>query len=201
MKNILKKLFILFIIILSLLFLYLKYGGYIWMDQEERDQIVIQIKQSPELPDQFYQIYNSIYPQSLNQSVLDYLIERESDNLLSKQLNSNINIFLEVVAIANLQTRFRVSRFQEASYLENFVTPKECLNFWSSKVYFKDGVVGIKNGCTYLFNKNLEDLTDDELIELIVVMQNSLFYNKKKRPDVVERKIKNIKEKIHYAGK
>lgn len=46
--------------------MYLPFGGYMLIDKKETAEFVTRIQSSPELPKQFYQMYNLMYSHSLD---------------------------------------------------------------------------------------------------------------------------------------
>lgn len=195
MKKILKRFIIFFVVIIFLCFLYLKYGGYLWMDKDSRLYAIMRIKDSPSLPDRFYDLYNMIYSNTLNKSQ----VRLEFDRLALKKRAENP--CLTVAYSLNCQTYIRKSVQAHALFLENFVNQKECLNFHASRVLFQPNVVGIDSASSYFYQKELKNLTDDQMIELIVIMENPSYYNPKRRPQVIKDKVKIIKKQIEYASK
>ncbi|MFV0535853.1 MAG: hypothetical protein ACK5M3_00610 [Dysgonomonas sp.] len=63
------------------LFSYVKFGGYLIIDKTIKNDFFADINNSPQLPERFYQIYDEIYPKSLNPIFWSHLlIHRDSSD-------------------------------------------------------------------------------------------------------------------------
>lgn len=182
------------IIFILIIFTYVYYIPYLTTEKSERTRIESIIGSTPELPIRFYEIYNTIYPKSLDQGQLFYLVGREFNN------RSECPCRLAASATEWISS-YRLSLPQKTFFIESFASQKECLNYFASITYFGNDIRGIKNASLAMFNKNIEDLNDKEYIEIILVMKNPSLYNKKRHPEFVTKRIDEIIKKIGYASK
>ncbi len=149
-------------IIISI-FLYFKLIGFIVYDKTIRNEFVNEIKSSPVLPERFYVIYNKIYPQSINGNQWIYLIRR---TLFKKGNNECPCRLASFESKRPWHENTNVSLY--TSHIENFVSQKECLNYYANQK-------NINQISEKLFNKGLFALNDNEIIELILVMEHPSF--------------------------
>ena len=80
--------------------------------------------------------------------------------------------------------------------LDNKIGSKKCLEYYLNNIDFTNHVIGVKNASRVFYNKELEKLSDIEMIELSMISRNPSFYNKKKRPDVVKRRLNELLKRI-----
>lgn len=180
-----------FIIILSA-YLYAFKLPYFTIEKEDRVAIENSIKSSPELPNRFYEIYNIIYPRSLEQGQLNFLLDRSFKNI-KEQSECPCRL-----AAYNNQwvSRYRISLPQMTFFIEDFASQTECLNYYASKFHFNKDIIGINKASLALYNKEINDLYDREYIELILMMENSYFYNKTRHNKIIKERINNYLNKI-----
>ena len=77
--------------------------------------------------------------------------------------------------------------------LDKDVSPKKCLDFYLSRFDFLYSTIGIQNASKFYYQKDLEQLSDDEMFELSVMTLNPAFYNKIRRPDILKEKVEKVK--------
>lgn len=83
-----------------------------------------------------------------------------------------------------------------AFWLESQSLQKECLTYYLADVdllYTK----GAFQASEYYFDKSIDNLSDYELLELIVMIENLSRYNKKRNADKLSEKVNNILNRIN----
>lgn len=184
-KKLLLILIIITFIIILPIYIYVFKLPYFTIKEEERKYIENLIKTSPELPDRFYEIYDIIYPKSLKQEQLNYLIDRSFNNI-----KEQVECPCRLAAYNNQWvSRYRLSLPQMTFFIEGFASQKECLNYYASKFQFSKDIIGIKDVSIILYGKEINTLNDREYIELILIMENRHFYNKTRHHEIIEEKI------------
>lgn len=83
-----------------------------------------------------------------------------------------------------------------ARYLDENYGNKKCLDIYLNRFDFVNGQIGIINAAFYYFNKNLSELTDEELATLIVMVKNPSLYNPKLYPDRASNEAKTLLTKL-----
>ncbi len=79
--------------------------------------------------------------------------------------------------------------------LDKDVSPKKCLDFYLSKFDFLYNTRGIEEASTFYYQKDLEQLNDDEMLELAIMTLNPAVFNKLQHPENLQKKVTEIKEK------
>jgi hypothetical protein len=169
------------------LYIYLTKSVYWEIDKKDRIEIVSAIKSASVLPDRFYYIYNKIYPNSLEKRQLYYFFNRDDGKAECPcRLAGYKASVVYDIHLANL-----------VFWLENEVSQNECLNYFAAEVDLLDNTIGVLRASGYYFNKKLEDLTDYEFIELIVMIENPSLYNKKRNADRLKNRVTEIITRIN----
>lgn len=168
------------VIIIAVPILYYNYWGYTIMDKDERQSFVEKIKNTPILPDKFYDIYNSLYTDALNKNYWQYMFSLDK----RFQCPCREAVFIGVYP---QYTGFDLNLIIPT--IEKNVSQKECLNFYLSEFDFTDGNIGVQNTARYYFDKDLEELNDSEIIELYIRMENPSRYRSEKNSRILEEKV------------
>ncbi len=162
-----------------------KFGGYYIVNECERETFIHEIKYSPQLPERFYEIYNKIYPRSLEINSWKYLVNHELRIVKDAKCPCR-----EAVYYGWYPYYYGMDINMIISTIEDNVTQKQCLNYYANKSDFHSGFTGLHDASECYFNKKIVDLNDNEFIELIVRMENAIFYNKK--PELLAIRINQI---------
>ncbi|MDU1890262.1 MAG: hypothetical protein E6767_06190 [Dysgonomonas sp.] len=164
-------------------FSYLKLGGYFLINKADRKHIINEIENAPELPKHFYEIYSVMYPQSLEINSWRHTLNRE--------LNSSYSLCpCRETAFENFYGLFvdATDMMLITSMLENSVTQIECLNFYINSQEKK---------AESLLDKEIENMNNEEIVELLLALENPSFYNKKRHPERVQNKVNEIINKLN----
>lgn len=173
-------------------FLFLRFGGYLFIDKADREHFVNEMKNSPPLPERFYEIYDIIYPDALGSSTLgSYFYNQLSDGF-------NRECPCAEATYSGIYGRYLGAGLRLISFtLDDDVSQRECLNFYTAKIDFLHGNKGIEKLSKSYFDKDVYSLNDREIIEVIVTMKNPNLYNRKRRPERVEAAVNQIFEKLN----
>jgi hypothetical protein len=192
-KKILLTIYVTLIILIIGLFSFIKFGGYFLINKADREAYITEIKNSPELPDRFYEIYNVVFPDALETGSWKYLFNREFgktyNNCPCREATYTgwylRHIGFDMTLLTNMT--------------ENHASQKECLNYFTAKTEFPNKIIGIQDASIHFFNKSVSQLNDPELAELVLMMQNPYFYNKKQRPEITQARVDYILRKLHNS--
>lgn len=168
-KKILLIIFIIPITIIIGIFYFVKFGGYFILNNAETGTYIDDIKNSPELPNRFYEIYNIIYPDALDNNGWEHLLDRTLDNRIAACPCE------EAVYTSWYPLHTKVSEIiLLTSLTEDYASQKECLKYYTSKFVFPNKIVGIRNASVQYFHKQIYFLSDSEFIKLILMMKKPL---------------------------
>lgn len=179
---------LLLVIIGSVLFI--RFGGYLIIDKSEKEHLVNEIKNAPQLPDRFYEIYDMVYPNALEKSTfLSYFYKGRQNNQKCP---------CGEAAYFGMYGKYFGIKLRLLSFiLDDYVTQKECLNFYTTKIDFLHGNIGMENFSESYFNKDIYSLNDKEIVEIIIIMKNPSLYSRKRNPERLDLEINRILEEIN----
>ncbi len=165
--------FELFLIVVLFLGLYVFYGGYLVTTRGERSDLFKEIKASPQLPENVINMYED----NLGRCPCRRAAVHYNQNRRYRWVDDILLLWM---------------------ILERNVSDKECLNYYLKDFDFANGIFGIQEASRYYYNKDLINLNNDELLELIVILENPVFYNKEKqnRVENLNKRVEQFKKKL-----
>ncbi len=185
MKKLIKIFLIVVITFCLIIAITLKFGAYLFVDSGLKNDLISVIEESEDLPDRFYDLYELAYPNSINNhSHLSLFF----NNLLGKRKNDCPCGQVAYMSPYNYGWQKVLFTF----HLEGYVSQKQCLNLLVNKMDFLYGNLGINSASSFYYNKKLKDLSSNEMLELILMMDNPSFYNKLKRPEMLKKKVDEL---------
>lgn len=162
----------------------MKYGAYFLIEKSHREQFISDIKNSPQLPERFYVIYETMYPDSLSPDTWMHFFNHGADS------NGQTYCACREAFYVGLYPLYvsSIDAMLITNYIEQNVSQRECLNYYVKKSawWFKPSPL-----------LNVNTLTDTEIIELFLRFENSSFYNKDRFPDRVQSKVNEILNKLN----
>lgn len=192
LKKLARYCLLIIITFVLLVFCYLRFGGYIFTTKEVREQLFKDRRSAPQLPDNFLQVYKTVYPKALENNGWHYLFS----NIVShKQIESpSVEI-----AILYGQTRMHGSFCYFVQYnfmIQDNITQEQCLNKILQIKDFRNDISGIEEASKRYFNKSLKKLNDTEILEIITRIKNPHLYNKQKRAKLFEDRFNMLKNQF-----
>jgi len=82
--------------------------------------------------------------------------------------------------------------------IERKVSQRECLNFIFENFNYIYNIEGVDEASQFYFNKTVNELSDDELIGLIIMQKNPSLYNPKKKrlKENFDKKVNEVKKEL-----
>ena len=175
---------ILIIFILLGLYIWLKQRVYNVVDKEIYNHLVENIRVSEDLPERFYEIYGQVTEFDENSTTNKFIFFRllQGDSKPCPCVNASYGVVFNTI-----------DTWSVGISLDKDVLPKKCLDFYLSRLGFPYSIIGIQNASQFYYKKDLEELSDNEMLELSVMTINSFFYNKIRNPDRLKEEVEKIK--------
>jgi hypothetical protein len=170
---------------------YFEIGGYFLLG-EDREVIGKEIREAPALPYNFLKMYTAVYPDALSTGLWSHI---GSEIVYGRHYDCPCRD----AAYPYIATRGAGDFYESAIItfqVEDMATQQECLEFVLKHMDFSNGIIGIENAAKYYYNKNLDEIYEDEALELVVIARNPGLYNKKRRPELVKQEAEELKQKL-----
>ena len=193
----LKSIVILLMIVLLAGYLFFRFGGYIFIKSDIKNNIVSNIQNSEQLPAELLEMYNQVYDKPLENSYLRYILNsfgNKSDNTCT----CKESVLLHQ---ADLPDNNNIYKILLISYLEDFVSPKECLQFNFHYGFHIKDCEGINEISKFYYNLDISELDKNQMLELIVMYKNPAYFDKNRRPEILKKQVDKLKERIYYENR
>lgn len=202
LNNFLKKLIlystIIFVALSICFYIFIENGAKYYFSEVDRTEFVQKIKNAPELPENFVEFYNVIYPKNLSNSTWKTVF----NNLVFQDFKEKKECLSLSLAIRFCVPFYRsyhsynvVHPLMMSRYLEKNVTQIECLNYNFNNFNFRYNRLGIESVSQNLFKKPLKNLKPIEMAEIIALMDSPTRYDRFRNPEKAKQRTNYILDK------
>ena len=169
------------VIFITGLFFFFHFRGFFIIDKSEREKFISEIKNSPQLPEKFYTIYNIIHPHSLE--------PKSWMHFINHQAGENRYCACRELVYAGLYPFYTKAWdiIPIITMVEKYATQEECLNYYIHKKIEGENID----------IQNINELGDSEIAELILLIDNPSYYNKMRYPERVHNRVSEILNKLN----
>ncbi len=167
---------------------------------QQLEEIVATIKAAEPLPEDFYTLFETVYPGSLEHSTIVLLLQsayrKDYPFILSRMA-------LRFRALSNKQITkqgfFNV--YSLAFNIDGKVNNRQYLNHIMANYDFCNNNRNIEQACQSYFGKPLKHLDRRQMLSIIVMVDNPSRYNPKRRPELLNKKVNEIIAQIDNRNK
>jgi len=189
--KIFKKLFLFSTLLLIAFYLFLLNSYKFVYTEDEVNSFANEINNSPNLPNEFYELYNKEFDNSLEKSTIKYLTK----SIYKLDLNRPVSIWTaKIFQIKNNKAttfdKFFKLENSLAIKIESLTNSKQQLNWLMENCEFGYNQIGIQNASKFFFKKELKQLNKTEIATLVVMTRNPNLYNPLRRPEKVNDKVR-----------
>lgn len=183
------------------------FGFYFWLnhrldkviDRRTYDYLVETIKTSQDLPDKFYEIYGQVTEYDEKSTLNKFLFYKIAALLSFDHLRRVKNSCPCIEANYGIESN-TFDTWTVGLALDKDVSPKKCLDFYLSEFDFLFSVKGIQNASRFYYHKELNQLSDNEMLELSVMTLNPSYFNKVRKPEKLKLKVLEIKNRMKITN-
>lgn len=158
------------VIISVFLYFNFKYDQYVDIDLFEN--IISEVKSAEDLPDLFYEEYEKEFPENLNRNFIQSIFRNQNSE--SRKLTDNIYPFL-----INKPNRreYHINTLITIHKIEKQTNQKQCLNWRAKNFDFLYGANGINVASQTYYEKELDELSQEEMRTLVKMLENPMVHN------------------------
>jgi len=179
-------------------------GLYVWLNQridtviekETYNHLVEAINASNVLPDRFYEIYGQVTEFDEKSTTNTYIFNGFLNTRNHHKKNPCPCADASYKFLRNATADYGLSGINTITIglaLDKDASPKKCLDFYLSQFDFLYSTIGIQNASQLYYQKDLEQLSDDEMLELSIMTLNPKFYDKIREPENLKNKVEEVK--------
>ena len=173
------------------MFIWHKYAWIKYLDKKEIIELSEKINNSQKLPFRFYEIYDKLYPNQRHVKFTKTYFYGGFAYLIYSPLPEKFISPTEYLGKRTYMINSKKVRVGNKSTLpiyfsfalDRYTTPEKCFDYYVNNFDFLYNSIGLEKASLTYFNKNTNNLTDLEIIGLIVLLENSALYNPRRRPD------------------
>lgn len=209
------KYFILSAIILTIIEIGLAYWlvssrWHLLLTNEEMMEYAQRVKEAPPMPENFMQVYTAIFPNHVNTTLTQQVFVNYGSRFLFRhtELDEKPHCMCDMIydiakkkhqELEDVEWDGRLQDLEFGFGIEKYATPEECFNYvMQHRVPELLGQLSNKQ-YAHLKQKNIEEMNEDELLELILLLKSRSRYSRHKNPHKFEKALSNYKEKLHQV--
>ena len=160
--------------------------------REEVIQATYEINESFDLPKIFTSTYDSIYPKIREKefSITRTLLGQNLPATLVARVPSN-SFSLKKTPWSHALTDIYLS-----AAISEYCTPEKCFDYFTSHFDFLHGQIGIDSATHFYYNKDINELSNREIVGLIAMLENPVLFNpflNRKNYEKKVNKLMNVK--------
>ena len=179
--------------------------------ENEMEEFARDLKESEPLPENFLRIYQALFPKHVNATMSELLFNNYAYRFILRDTDydSRPHCFCDLIydiqvlhnkKLENIEWPGRLKDLEYGFGLEKFTTPERCFTY-----FMNEHIATLKrklNPTMYpdLVNKRVADMTDDEILQFIVIMKDSEKYDRYQNPDLFDKHYQQYKHKLESAG-
>ena len=179
------------------------FGFYFWLnhridkviDRKTYNYLVETIKTSKDLPNKFYNVYGQVTEYDEKSTTNKFLFYKTVALLSFDNLRKTKNPCPCIDANYGIESN-TFDTWTVGLALDRDVSPKKCLDFYLSNFDFLFSVKGIQNASRFYYHKELDKLSDKEMLELSIMTINPTSFNKVRQPERLKLKVLEIKNRM-----
>ncbi|MFC3158655.1 Transglycosylase [Chryseobacterium arachidis] len=168
--------------------LYCEFGGKFILNDSDKQMIAYEIRSSEEIPDNFTNFYNTIYPNSLSENSWNYIFSALIDQKAPRKECHCNQMAYRFFPILEINHKKGIDQFLTARFIENKFSQKECLQFNFNHFDFLENRKGLTKISKSLFNKEIKDLQPLEMAEILALYENPVRNNRNRNPENAKKR-------------
>ncbi len=184
----------------------------LYVTNEQMARFALQIEQVSPMPDNFKRVYTSIFPRHVNATMTEQLFLNYVYRFVFRHatFDSKPHCYCDMVydllrreneELHEIHWGGRLEEIEFGFGMENFSAPKNCFDYSMNRRIMELRKVIHPELYHYLVNADVSKMTDDEIIELIILLKSRNEFNKQRRPEVFYKLFEQYKEKLAQADK
>ncbi len=177
---------------ISYFFIYNYYKNFV--SEAELRNIILKINSTEIISSEFIEVYSKVNNYDVTYSTNNFLFSLPYNKLIGNY-SEKCPCFDANYGLLVYNTLERISL---GIQLDKKNGSKKCLEYYLNNIEFPNNVIGVNVASRVIYNKDLQELNNVEMIELSMISRNPSLYNKKKRPDLVKTRLNELLKRIDY---
>jgi hypothetical protein len=183
----------------------------LYISNEQMARFALEIDQIDPMPENFKRVYTAIFPRHVNATMTEQLFLNYVYRFAFRHatFDSKPHCYCDMVfdvlkkenkELRNIRWDGRLEEIEFGFGLENFSSPQKCFDYAMRKRLEELKKLLHPELYKYLVNADVSKMTDDQLIELIILLKSRSEFNKEQRPDLFYKFFEEHKESLRKAS-
>lgn len=183
----------------------------LYVTNEQMARFALQIEDVTPMPENFKRVYTAIFPRHVNGTMTEQLFLNYIYRFAFRHatFDSKPHCYCDMVydvlrkendELKDIQWGGRLEELEFGFGMENFSEPEKCFDYAMRKHLEELRRLLHPELYHYLVTADIEKMSDDELIELIILLKSRSEFNKERRPEIFNKLFEDYKEKLRAAS-
>jgi hypothetical protein len=183
----------------------------LYVSNEQMARFALEIDQVEPMPDNFKRVYTAIFPRHVNATMTEQLFLNYVYRFAFRHatFDSKPHCYCDMVfdilkkenkELNAIRWDGRLEEIEFGFGMENFSSPQKCFDYAMRKRLEELKRFLHPELYHYLVNADVSKMTDDQLIELIILLKSRNEFNKEQRPDLFYKFYEEHKESLRKAS-
>jgi hypothetical protein len=181
----------------------------LYVPEEKMIRFAIEVSLSDPAPDNFRKVYTAIFPHHVNATMSQQIFFNYGVRIIfkDKDIESKPHCFCDLVydlqkarnkELGAIEWNGRIQDMEYGFGMERYTTPDKCFDYVIGE-RIKDLKVSLEPEKFPLITKQIENLNEDEIIELILLIQHKTKFNRYKNEQAYNRAFRHYKDRLMNA--
>jgi hypothetical protein len=183
----------------------------LYVSNEQMARFALEIEQTEPMPENFKRVYSAIFPRHINATMTEQIFLNYVYRFAFRHatFDSKPHCYCDMVfdilrkenkELNAIRWDGRLEEIEFGFGLENFSAPQKCFDYAMRKRLEELRRLLHPELYHYLVNADIKKMSDDEIIELIILLKSRNEFNKEQRPDLFYKYLEEHKEKLRKAS-
>jgi hypothetical protein len=183
----------------------------LYATNEQMARFALQIEEVEPMPENFKRVYTAIFPRHVNGTMTEQLFLNYVYRFAFRHatFDSKPHCYCDMVydvlrkenkELNEIQWGGRLEEIEFGFGMENFSSPERCFDYAMRKHLRELQRILHPELYHYLVTADVSKLTDDEVIELIILLKSRNEFAKERRPEIFNKLFDEYKEKLRKAS-
>jgi len=194
-------------------------GGYallatrwrLYVTNEQMARFALEMDQKDPMPENFKRVYTAVFPRHINATMTEQLFLNYVFRFAFRHatFDSKPHCYCDMVfdilrkenkELNAIRWDGRLEEIEFGFGMENFSSPQKCFDYAMRKRLEELKKLLHPELYHYLINSDISKMTDDQLIELIILLKSRNEFNKEQRPELFYKYFDELKERLRKAS-
>jgi hypothetical protein len=183
----------------------------LYLTNEQMARFALEIDQVEPMPENFKRVYTAIFPRHINATMTEQVFLNYVYRVAFRHatFDSKPHCYCDMVydvlkkenkELKDIRWDGRLEEIEFGFGMENFSSPQKCFDYAMRKRLAELRKLLHPELYHYLVNADVAHMSDDELIELIILLKSRSEFNRQQRPELFHKLFNEYKENLRKTS-